>query len=85
MANVTLSIDEDLLRRARIRALEESTSVNALVRRYLQSYAGVSEAEQAVEEVLELARRSGASSGPEGRAWTREGLYEERLGRRGTR
>lgn len=85
MANLTLTIDEDVLRRARIRALEEDTSVNALVRTYLQSYAGTSEAERAVEEVLELARRSNASSGPEGRTWTREDLYEERLGRYGTR
>lgn len=85
MVNVTLSIDEDLLRRARIRALEEDTSVNALVRRYLQSYAGTSEAEQAVAEVLELAQGSRASSGPEGRSWTREDLYEERLGRYRTR
>lgn len=85
MANVTLSIDDDVLRRARIRALEEDTSVNSLVREYLRSYAGASEAERAVEEVLELARRSRASSGSEGRAWRREDLYEERLGRHGTR
>jgi len=36
VANLTLTIDEDLLRRARIRALEQGTSVNARVRKYLE-------------------------------------------------
>jgi len=40
MANLTLTIDEDALRRARIRALEHGTSVNAVVREFLESYAG---------------------------------------------
>ena len=71
MANLTLTVDDDVLRRARIRALEQSTSVNALVREFLESYAGTSEAERAVKELLELAQRSQASSGPEGRTWTR--------------
>ncbi len=81
MANLTLTIDDDVLRRARIRALERDTSVNAVVREFLASYAGSSEADQALDELLELAQRSRASSGPRGRSWTREGLYEERLGR----
>ena len=85
MANVTLTIDDDVLRRARIRAIEEDTSVNRLIREYLQSYAGTSEAGEAVEEVLGLTETSRASSGPEGRTWTREDLYEERLGRYGKR
>ena len=39
MANLTLKIDEKLLRRARIRALEQGTTVNELVRNYLSQYA----------------------------------------------
>jgi plasmid stability protein len=35
----TLTIDEETLRRARIRALEQGTSVNAVVREFLQRYA----------------------------------------------
>jgi plasmid stability protein len=81
MANLTLTVDEDVLRRARIRAIQQNTSVNALVREYLASYAGADGAQQAIEEFLELAKRSKASSGPEGRTWTREEIYEERLGR----
>jgi plasmid stability protein len=81
MANLTLTIDEDVLRRARIKAIEEHTSVNAVVREFLESYARKDEQRRAVQELLKLAERSKASSGPEGRTWKREDLYEERLGR----
>ena len=47
MANLTLAIDEDVLRRARIRALEQGTSVNALLREYLDAYAGEAPAKAA--------------------------------------
>jgi plasmid stability protein len=36
MSNLTITIDEETLRRARIRALEQGTSVNALLRDYLE-------------------------------------------------
>lgn len=56
MANLTVAIDDDLLRRARIRALESGTSVNALLREYLEDYAGAgsSSAEALLEMALEL-------------------------------
>jgi hypothetical protein len=76
MANLTLTIDDDLLRKARIRALENNTSVNAVVRDYLERYAGIGPTAAALTGFLELARRSNASSGPAGRTWTRDGLYE---------
>ena len=40
MAILTLSIDDEVLRRARIRALELDTSVNAVLREFLEAYAG---------------------------------------------
>ena len=40
MANLTIAVDDDVLRRARIRALEAGTSVNALLRSYLESFVG---------------------------------------------
>ena len=85
MANLTLTIDEDVLRRARIRAIEQKTSVNAVVREFLESYAGSDEGDRALAEIVEMAKKSTASSGPEGRTWTREDLYEDRLGRFGKR
>ena len=39
--NLTIVVDDDILKRARVRALEEDTSVNALLRAYLTAYAGV--------------------------------------------
>lgn len=85
MANLTLTIDEEVLRRARIRAIEQSTSVNAIVREFLESYAGTNKKDEALREFLNQAKQSRAGSGPEGRIWKREDIYEERLGRYGQR
>lgn len=80
MTNLTIVVDEQTLKRARIRALEEDTSVNAVLREYLEGYAGVRrEREEAGRKLLELARNSSMSSGGEGLP-EREELYEERLG-----
>ena len=76
MANLTLTIDESTLRRARIRALEAGTSVNALVRDYLARYAGTSQSAAASRAFLALTENLEASSGPGGRTWTRDELYD---------
>lgn len=39
MAKLTIALEDELLRRARIRALEQGTSVNVLVRDYLTAFA----------------------------------------------
>ena len=75
MANLTITVDDRLLKQARMRALEDGTSVNALLRTYLERYAGVGETGDALSEFARLARRSAASSGPRGRTWTREELH----------
>lgn len=83
MPNLTLSIDEQTLKRARIQAIEDGTSVNAVVRDYLRDYADGDAAHRtAVEEFVEFARANSAASGPGGRTWTREELYEDRPGSR---
>lgn len=74
MANLTLAIDDDILKRARIKALEQGTSVNALVREYLAGVAGPSDARQAMAEFLAIVKQAGAGSG--GRTWTRDELYD---------
>jgi hypothetical protein len=38
--NITLSAEEDLIERARLRALREKTTLNAAFRDWLQRYAG---------------------------------------------
>ena len=77
MANVTLSIDDVLLRRARVRAAEQGTSVNAVIRRELERYAASSSKEEAVKSFLELAAANPGSS--DGAKWNREDLYLERF------
>ncbi len=76
MANLTIAIDEQLLRRARVRALEDGTSVNALLRTYLERYAGVGEADATLSRFARLARQSVATSGAGGRTWAREELHD---------
>ncbi len=75
MANLTIAIDDDLLRRARIRALEQGHSVNALLREYLKSFAGKTNVhKRAVQALDEIADRTRSGSG--GRRWKRDELYE---------
>ena len=81
MVNLTLAIDDELLRRARIRALESGTSVNAAVRDFLVSYTGTTQQDATVRMLIAHADDAGAMSGDTGRSWTREDIYEERAGR----
>ena len=75
MANLTIAVDDDVLKRARMRAVEQGTSVNAILRQHLESYAG-GNAEQiaAMRRFVEFAKKSKAGSG--GRKWRREDLYD---------
>lgn len=78
MANLTLSLDDALLRKAREAALRDNTSVNALVREYLSRYVDArSRRLVALEGFDAVADRSrSASAGP----WSRESLHERNLG-----
>lgn len=85
MTNLTITVDEEALKRARVRALEEGTSVNAVLRERLEEYAGIRRERREVgRKLLELAQESGMSSGGEALPG-REELYEERIGRYGRR
>ena len=74
MANLTLSLDDELLQRAREAAVRENTSVNALVREYLKQYVNARErrlrALDALDAVAE--RTHSASHEP----WSRESLHQ---------
>jgi hypothetical protein len=75
MANLTITIDDELLRRARVRAIEQDTSVNSLLRDYLEAYAGAGQTwRQAAGSILRLAARTHAGRGE--RRWTRDELHE---------
>lgn len=79
MANLTLTIDDVLLRQARLRAVRENTSVNAVVREFLSRYALETSTSDVLGELLELSERTEAGESGTRRRWTRESLYAERL------
>ncbi len=76
MANLTVSVDDDVLRRARIRALEMGTSVNAVLRDYLATSAGESPTMEAMQSLVRAAKKARSGSGTTGRTWTREDAHE---------
>ena len=63
MANLTLAVDDDLLRRARVRAAEQGTSVNAVVRDVLPAYAAGARAAAARRRLVGRSVSSAAGSG----------------------
>ncbi len=75
MSNLTITVDDEVLKRARLRALEQGTSVNAVLREVLEAYAGVRRRQQeAVRAILVQARESRAQRGEA--KWTRDSLHE---------
>jgi len=62
--NITVTIDDEIYRRARIKAAERDTSVSALVRRFLTDLAATeNEIERLKREERELRARIDAFSG----------------------
>ena len=75
MPNLTLSIDEDLLRKGREYAATRGTSLNALVRSLLRDLTCRTDAE--VAEIVERLRPSPGDS--RGVGFKRDGLYDGRV------
>ena len=83
MANLTISVDDEVLKRARIRAVELGTSVNAILADHLRVFAGRDDARaRATNAILALAdrnREQGAGQRAQKRGrrrWSREELHE---------
>ncbi|MGQ0736932.1 MAG: DUF6364 family protein [Acidobacteriota bacterium] len=75
MKNVTIALDEATLREARRIAADRSTSLNALIREFLERLTlRESRARGARRRIAELSRDSEAEVGP--RHWTRDELHE---------
>lgn len=75
MANLTITVPDEILKSARRRALEQGTSVNALLRDYLSQYTGAQSSHaKAAARVLELASK--ARSGRGKSRWTRNDLHQ---------
>jgi plasmid stability protein len=78
MANLTLSLDDELLQKAREAAVREHTSVNALVREYLKQYVNARERRLRALDTLDALAERTASASDE--SWSRESLHERRTG-----
>lgn len=76
--NITLSIDEQLVERARAVAREQGTSLNALIREYIEVLAGQRGAKTVLEQFETLWATPGNSSG---KRFERDEIYEERTRR----
>ena len=73
MPNITISIDEDLLKSGRRYAEKHQTSMNALIRKLLEQMVG-SQSKAWLEESFQLMDRAAADS--KGNHWKREELYD---------
>ncbi len=63
VANLTLAVDDDLLARARVRAAEQGTSVNAVVRELITGFAATDRVDSARRRLMALSVSSMAGSG----------------------
>jgi hypothetical protein len=79
--NLTLSVDEKTVEKAREAAHRMGTSLNALIREYIDGLAGRRSGAEVAKRLEELWAEGRGNSG--GRRFDREELYEERLGRYG--
>ena len=70
-----MAIDEETLKKARIHALEQGTSLNAVVREFLEAYAQGQD--KYTDATTRLIAKSNAVSGSsEGATWKRDELFE---------
>jgi hypothetical protein len=75
MKNITLSVDDEVLSAVRRHAAERNSSVNALVRDYLNNLAAHDDrAARARARLRQLSRRSSGKLG--NKTWTREDLHD---------
>lgn len=75
MVNLTIAIEEEVLQKARLRALQQGTSVNAVLGGYLRAYAGIGEERQrAVRHLLAMSQR--AKTKAPSKRWTRDEVHE---------
>lgn len=77
MVNLTIALEEGLLEQAQKRALQQGTSLDEILRSYLESYVDKEQRERqerAVRSLLDLSSKARSGSG--GRKWTRDELHE---------
>jgi len=84
MSTFTITVDDETLRKAELRAKQEGWSVDKLISEYLLRYSGAtteastlsSEQEAVLRELLERSEKATSRRG--NRQWTRDELHERR-------
>ena len=76
MTNITLSVDEQIVKKVRKIAIDQNTTLTAMVREYLQSIAArdTADRERLIRKLEQDFERRARDMGP--RTWTRDGLYD---------
>ena len=77
MANLTIAIDPETLKKARLRATREGSTVNKLLREFLESYVDTRNEQVSAVRRYDCAREKD-HSGHVGKRWTRDELYDRR-------
>jgi len=73
MANLTLSVPDDLLEKARRKAVMDGKSLNSLIRKFLEDYVERKEMiQKSVEKLMKLTEECAR----EIEKWNKEDLYE---------
>lgn len=75
MSNLTLSLDEAIVKKARLRAIQEGSSVSAKVREFLFAYAQGENDQQAAAQAFIVAARRGQAN-RDGVHWSRADAYD---------
>lgn len=78
MTNLTISLDESVVRGARIRAIQEGTSLSAKVREYLASYANVPSTPLAPAGSAFLQAAKASKANTKGAKWSRADAYDRK-------
>ena len=73
MSNITLSIPDEVLKEVRNYAKKNNTSLNALIRQFLEKTFKKNK-KSSLDEFFAIADRNNASS--KGKKWDRQELYE---------
>jgi hypothetical protein len=74
MPNITISLDEEIIKSGRKYAREHQTSLNALIRKLLEENIGLKKQEAWADECFAVMDHAAADSG--GQKWKREDLYD---------
>ena len=77
MVQLTIALEEKVLETAERKARQQGTSLDELLRSYVESYADLeqkSDQREAIKSLLDLSAKVKSGSG--GRKWTRDELYE---------